>query len=43
MTGARLLVALIYEMKRRGDRYGCASLCGGGGPSTSIVLEALYD
>jgi len=43
MTGARLLVALIHEMRRRGDRYGCASLCGGGGPSTSIVLEALYD
>jgi len=43
MTGARLLVALIHEMRRRSDRYGCASLCGGGGPSTSIVLEALYD
>lgn len=43
MTGARLLVSLMHEMRRRGDRYGCASLCGGGGPSTSIVMEALYD
>lgn len=43
MTGARLLVSLIYEMRRRGARYGGASLCGGGGPSTSIVLELYND
>ena len=39
MTGARLIVSLVHEMKRRGVRYGGASLCGGGGPSTSMILE----
>ena len=39
MTGARLIVSLIHEMVRRGVRYGGASLCGGGGPSTSMIVE----
>jgi acetyl-CoA C-acetyltransferase len=39
MTGARLIVSLIHEMIRRGVQYGGASLCGGGGPSTSIIVE----
>ncbi len=41
MTGARLIVSLVHEMKRRGARYGGASLCGGGGPSTSMIVEAV--
>lgn len=43
MTGARLIVSLIHEMRRRGVRYGGASLCGGGGPSTTMIVEAIYD
>ena len=43
MTGARLLVSLVHEMRRRGVRYGGASLCGGGGPATSMIVEAMYD
>jgi acetyl-CoA C-acetyltransferase len=39
MTGARLIVSLVHEIIRRGVRYGGASLCGGGGPSTSIIIE----
>jgi len=39
MTGARLLVSMVHEMERRGVRYGGASLCGGGGISTSIIVE----
>ena len=39
MTGARLLVSLVHEMERRGVRYGGASLCGGGGPSTAMIIE----
>ncbi len=39
MTGARLIVSLVHEMQRRGVRYGGASLCGGGGPSTSMIVE----
>lgn len=41
MTGARLIVSLIHEMHRRGVRYGGASLCGGGGPSTSMIVELM--
>lgn len=43
MTGTRLLVSLIHEMNRHGYRYGGASLCGGGGPSTAIIVEAMND
>jgi acetyl-CoA C-acetyltransferase len=43
MTGARLLVSLVHEMGRRGARYGGASLCGGGGPSTSMIIERYFD
>jgi len=41
MTGARLIVSLIHEMRRRKVRYGGASLCGGGGPSTSMIVELM--
>jgi acetyl-CoA C-acetyltransferase len=39
MTGARLIVSLVHEMRRRGVTLGGASLCGGGGPSTSMIVE----
>jgi len=41
MTGARLIVSLIHEIRRRNVRYGGASLCGGGGPSTSMIVELM--
>jgi len=40
-TGLRLVLAACYELGRRGKKYGCASLCAGGGPSMSIVVEKL--
>jgi len=40
-TGARLIVTLINEMKRRGVKYGCASLCAGGGPAHAFIVESL--
>ncbi|MBN6188939.1 thiolase family protein [Aneurinibacillus sp. BA2021] len=40
-TGVRLVVTLLNEMKRRGVRYGCASLCAGGGPAAAIIVEAV--
>lgn len=40
-TGVRLLVTLLNEMKRRGVRYGCASLCAGGGPAAAMIVETL--
>ncbi|MCL0035602.1 acetyl-CoA C-acetyltransferase [Thermodesulfovibrionales bacterium] len=38
-SGARVLVALIYEMKRRSSKYGLATLCLGGGQGTSVIIE----
>lgn len=40
-TGARIIVSLIYEMQRRNVRYGCASLCAGGGPAAATILELI--
>lgn len=39
-TGARLVVTLLYEMRRRGERYGVATLCAGGGMGTAVLIEA---
>ena len=38
-TGSRLVVTLIHELKRRGKRYGLASLCAGGGMGTTVIIE----
>lgn len=38
-SGARLLTTLIYEMKRRNSKYGCVSLCIGGGEAVSLIVE----
>lgn len=40
-TGVRLIVSLIYEMRRQGVQYGCASLCAGGGPAVAVVVEVI--
>ncbi len=38
-TGLRVIVSLLYEMKKLDVRYGCASLCAGGGPGMAALLE----
>ena len=38
-SGARILVTLLYEMKRRNEKYGLATLCIGGGMGESIIVE----
>jgi acetyl-CoA C-acetyltransferase len=38
-TGARITYTLAVNMKRRGVKYGLASLCIGGGQGMSIILE----
>jgi acetyl-CoA acetyltransferase family protein len=38
-TGARLLLTLLLEMRRRGARRGLAALCVGGGQGAAFVLE----
>ncbi|MBI2773509.1 MAG: acetyl-CoA C-acyltransferase [Chloroflexi bacterium] len=40
-TGARLVLTLAHEMKRRGARYGVASACAAGGNGAAIVLESI--
>lgn len=38
-SGGRILVSLIYEMKKRDAKYGLATLCIGGGMGTSMIIE----
>ena len=38
-SGARVLLSLAYELKRRGGKYGVASLCIGGGQGIAVVIE----
>jgi acetyl-CoA C-acetyltransferase len=38
-TGTRMLVTLLYEMKRRKARYGLQTICGGGGLGIAAVFE----
>lgn len=38
-TGARLVVSLVHELKRRGGHKGIASLCVGGGMGATVFVE----
>lgn len=38
-SGARILVTLLYEMKRRDAKKGLATLCIGGGMGTALLVE----
>ncbi|NLL17908.1 MAG: thiolase family protein [Clostridia bacterium] len=38
-TGARIVVTLLYEMMRRQEQLGVATLCVGGGQGMAIMLE----
>jgi acetyl-CoA C-acetyltransferase len=40
-TGARMVVTMVHELRRRGARLGCVSLCAGGGMGMAMVVEAL--
>ena len=40
-SGARLTVTLLNEMILRGERYGLATLCIGGGEAVAILLELI--
>lgn len=40
-SGTRVLVTLLNAMDRRDARYGCVSLCLGGGNAVAMVLERL--
>ena len=38
-SGARILGALVYELRRRGGGLGCAAICSGGGQGDAVILR----
>jgi acetyl-CoA C-acetyltransferase len=38
-SGARIVGALVHELRRRGGGLGCAAICSGGGQGDAIVIE----
>lgn len=41
MSGARIVTTLMYEMKRRNEKYGLATICIGGGLGMAMAIENL--
>ena len=41
VSGCRIVMALVSELRRRGKRYGLAGICNGGGGASAMVIEAL--
>lgn len=41
MTGARLMLTALHELRRRGGKYAVCTPCIGGGEATAVLLEAL--
>jgi acetyl-CoA C-acetyltransferase len=39
MSGARLVLTLALELRRRGGGFGAAALCGGGGQGDALILN----
>jgi len=40
-SGTRLLITLLYELRRRKQRYGLASACIGGGQGIAMIVESV--
>jgi acetyl-CoA C-acetyltransferase len=38
-SGARILMTLLYELKRRGGGKGLAAICSGGGQGDAVLVE----
>ncbi|MHB1090864.1 MAG: thiolase family protein, partial [Ilumatobacteraceae bacterium] len=41
MSGNRLALTLLHELRRRGGGIGAAALCGGGGQGDAIIVRSL--
>ncbi len=41
MSGNRLALTLLYELRRRGGGLGAAALCGGGGQGDALLVKTL--
>jgi acetyl-CoA C-acetyltransferase len=42
-SGARILGALVLELRRRGGGLGCAAICSGGGQGDALIVEVHGD
>lgn len=40
-SGARIMTSLLYELERRGGRYGLQAICCAGGMGTATIIERL--
>ena len=40
MSGNRLALTLLHELRRRGGGVGAAALCGGGGQGDALIVRA---
>jgi acetyl-CoA C-acetyltransferase len=40
-SGARIVLTVIHEMRRRGVELGAATICGGGGQGDALVVRAV--
>ncbi|MBY0275869.1 thiolase family protein [Candidatus Binatia bacterium] len=40
-TGARMVVTMVHELRRRGKHLGVVSMCAGGGMGMAMVLETI--
>jgi acetyl-CoA C-acetyltransferase len=38
-SGARILGAIVHELRRRGGGLGCAAICSGGGQGDALILK----
>jgi acetyl-CoA acyltransferase len=43
VSGTRIVLTLLYELRRRGGGLGLATLCVGGGQGAAVVVESLAD
>ncbi len=41
-SGVRISTTLLYEMKRRGSKYGLATMCVGVGKGAAVVYEGIH-
>jgi acetyl-CoA acetyltransferase family protein len=41
-TGTRLVITLLYELRRRKNKYGLATACIGGGQGIAMIVESLF-
>ena len=39
MTGSRMVISLVHELRRRDGGIGVAAMCAGGGMATAVVVE----